>query len=1274
MRKLSDKKRLVILICIFAAFAMIIASAGVLSKWLIVPTVSAEPTYIVDKDNCDYFTDTAVFNGQDNVPKLKPEWEAVFGGTEFEITWTGGNYYFNSADTSGHYKVGIADGDHDYGAYAGNHFYKIVDKLTGQVLSENHELIVEQADVSIGTLDVQVGFASNTVSWTEVPLIGVGGESVYTLTINKTKTLTATDYGTDGAYAASTATGTTGVLGGNYVAANQHLGGDYARCNYKVPATFDADNDGDYDGLEYSLPFVVLPMCYSTKNTRTYYADLETALDDSESGETVYAMQSFTCTDYPNPNNSTGVYESMVDYNHVISANSSVPTGVILNVPFAADTDTSVTYSVGFDDGLSLTYETSVLKHTSALGVASYQKNTVTISDGVVLENKGKIVISGVVSAGCGGAPNNSLTSGKHGRIVLGNNASITCNTSASTIVCYGFIEESSTNNGSTVSMSSGALTVVYSVSEHRGGSIFLGMANPSYFDLAGGVVSTYKPDLVCAPFNRFYIKSITSKVIVNNGAQVDGYANLYGGGQYNPTTINLIGNSSSDLLQVGTGTQVHIKFDRDLEQHDLDIFGSLTINTLSLLLKQGINLELSTDGVHFPISHYWNIELKKYPVAYDPEGDDAVNVTSTNQDLKILPGASLTIDAGVILNAKSIAVYEGTTTILTPSGAVGASAYPTKASGTLVVNGTLNVASIGGYVQTNNSGAVLNVTDAVAVISKELAYTVEKEHTVLSYTYDGCYYTDNATSTFRLAGPVYHYSGATDASFAIGSYVSAGNAWYTNDSRYEVKYIFCYDDGTPASELSVTSTSYTRGGNLTLSIPQTFPDGYTFDSWYWDADMTELISGATGEDAYARGAADHSITVYGKLKPIVAGEITVNFQNYNLNDNLPKLPDSITVTLQDSVGIVNLTEQLSAYESNAISNYNNKLEQMYYFIGWCDASGEAIDISSIDLTTAVNSQINIYVHWEEKYSITVTTSNATVKVNGTEVENNGAVWIQSGTQVTVDVNYSGNDGQTTIKDTNGTTYSSPFDMPAQKVTINATSNESSSGGSCVTPDTLITLADGTQVRVDSLRGDELLLVWNLETGKLDVAPIMFVDSEAEAEFEIIKLIFSDGTVVNVIYEHGFWDYDLNRYVYLDRDAARYIGHSFAKQNGDKLERVELIDVQIETLVTTAWSPVTVGHLCYFVNGMLSMPGGVGGLFNIFEVDEETMTYDYEAMLRDIETYGLYTYEELNAIAPLSRDMFEAAGGAYLKISIGKGNLTMEELIYMIERYSIYFE
>lgn len=325
----------------------------------------------------------------------------------------------------------------------------------------------------------------------------------------------------------------------------------------------------------------------------------------------------------------------------------------------------------------------------------------------------------------------------------------------------------------------------------------------------------------------------------------------------------------------------------------------------------------------------------------------------------------------------------------------------------------------------------------------------------------------------------------------------------------------------------------------------------------------------------------------------------------------------------------------------------------------------------------------------ENEYTLTVTTTGfhstdngkPTVSPNPTSKKN--TLYFTSNTYVSkntsernVSISYSFTDANNSPALTHSTTWNVYY-SDIQNATIydpEKMFKGTTEKAECVTPDTLITLSDGSQVRVDSLTGSEELLVWNLETGSFDSAPIMFVDSDPEAEFEIIHLYFSDDTDVKVIYEHGFWDYDLNKYVYLDRDAEQYIGHVFAMQNGDELEKVTLTDVVLEKEVTTAWSPVTEDHLCYFVNGMLSMPGGIEGLFNIFDVDPETMAYDYEAMAQDIETYGLFTYEELNSIEPLSEEMFDAAGGAYLKISIGKGNLTMDDLRYMVRRYSEYFE
>lgn len=69
----------------------------------------------------------------------------------------------------------------------------------------------------------------------------------------------------------------------------------------------------------------------------------------------------------------------------------------------------------------------------------------------------------------------------------------------------------------------------------------------------------------------------------------------------------------------------------------------------------------------------------------------------------------------------------------------------------------------------------------------------------------------------------------------------------------------------------------------------------------------------------------------------------------------------------------------------------------------------------------------------------------------------------------------------------------------------------------------------------------------------------------------------------------------------------------------------------------------------------------------------ETMTYDAEGMAADIEEYGLYTYEELNALVPVPEIMFDAVNGQYLKVAVGKGMITLEQIGELVDRYSDLF-
>lgn len=85
---------------------------------------------------------------------------------------------------------------------------------------------------------------------------------------------------------------------------------------------------------------------------------------------------------------------------------------------------------------------------------------------------------------------------------------------------------------------------------------------------------------------------------------------------------------------------------------------------------------------------------------------------------------------------------------------------------------------------------------------------------------------------------------------------------------------------------------------------------------------------------------------------------------------------------------------------------------------------------------------------------------------------------------------------------------------------------------------------------------------------------------------------------------------------------------------------------------------------------MLSMPGGISGLFNMFEVDSDTMKYDEAKKQADIEKYGLYTYEEFAEIIPVSEAVFNAFNGKFLKVAIGKGLIDIHTLERLVDMYS----
>lgn len=220
--------------------------------------------------------------------------------------------------------------------------------------------------------------------------------------------------------------------------------------------------------------------------------------------------------------------------------------------------------------------------------------------------------------------------------------------------------------------------------------------------------------------------------------------------------------------------------------------------------------------------------------------------------------------------------------------------------------------------------------------------------------------------------------------------------------------------------------------------------------------------------------------------------------------------------------------------------------------------------------------------------------------------------------------------------------------------------------GWCFTEGTMITLADGRRTPVENLNQGDYLLVFNHETGRLDYAPASFIiHSEEIARVQrVINLRYSNNTIIKIVSYHGFYDKTLSRYVYINEDnVINYIGHEFYVEDGTT---TKLVDYSITEEYTRIFSPISYYHLNVFANGILTVTNFSEVATNIFEYDEN-MKYDEEKMMKDIETYGLFTYEDFKEYT--TEEIYNAFPAQYFKVAIGKGKGTYEDIIWILNTF-----
>ena len=332
-----------------------------------------------------------------------------------------------------------------------------------------------------------------------------------------------------------------------------------------------------------------------------------------------------------------------------------------------------------------------------------------------------------------------------------------------------------------------------------------------------------------------------------------------------------------------------------------------------------------------------------------------------------------------------------------------------------------------------------------------------------------------------------------------------------------------------------------------------------------------------------------------------------------------------------------------------------------YKCLGWYTASSGGTKIGDAGASYIPDENITLYAQWQG-YTVTYNANGGTCS---TSSQTYAGTALTLPTPTNSDKKFKGwytaASGGTKVDDA-GATYT-----PTSDITLYA------QWDSCLVEGTLITLADGSTKKIEELTYEDELLVWDFFEGKYSKAnPTLLID-DGKKKYDVLTLTFDDGAELGIISVHGLYDESLNEYVYIDEEnVSEYIGHKFVKpyidENGErKNTSAELTGFEVTSKETGCYTLLTAFHNNCIANGMLSVtPPPIDGWYDYFEIGEDMKYVDMD---KDIQKYGLYTYDDFEAYIPY--EAFEVFNGKYLKILVEKGYFTFEDILRTIDVFSV---
>lgn len=444
---------------------------------------------------------------------------------------------------------------------------------------------------------------------------------------------------------------------------------------HKTTATLTADNFALSDNVVYVK-------VKGVKVGNNYYT-IEDALAVAASGQTIFVLND---TAFATQEIAGALYNDVKF--------KTVKTGVTLLLPFN-ENDTVGHIGAG-EDG-STNY-----KATAALTGTAKLYKTLVIPEGIEVIVNGKLIVGAQTGTIVAGQRQNAV-SGNYCEISLG--GTITLNNA--TLEVYGYIK----GNGEITANNTTVIENLY-LSGWMGGtqSAVRYIGNDKIDGASLAISGNLKIDNPTQfPFSQYELRSIQSRITINKGSKLQGYAKIATGkleqlgglvkvpAQINEAYLNFISsdasNASSGLFRlVGNNSKIIKSMSGDRVRFDLfdEIKDGYTSLSVKVIKK---TVAMTSEKVFFPIDGRTDITLKN-------------GATFTQSYMfKALPGATITVESGGIYNLNGkLVMYDKSFTDISTYPYPGASRGDAK----LIVNGTMNVnGALGGNVTSNNAGTV---------------------------------------------------------------------------------------------------------------------------------------------------------------------------------------------------------------------------------------------------------------------------------------------------------------------------------------------------------------------------------------------------------------------------------------------------------------------------------------------------------------------------------------------------------------------------------------